>query len=258
MQKLLFFVFDNVDMVISRYGEEQLATIFKRFCQLNKDSDELNTQVVVTARTWHPALKRMRERMLNPLLLIGNFLEAALYGNMSIQVLCNFEAQKIELVQGECSDRLQSASCLCIILNLFAEHLKMLPIQNQRTLIVCNNTAEANDLSKVIMAKEIAHINVVSIDPRTSKSSLKSVKSQIPFRVSKSCFFDAGSRTTRNIEKYWLSKDGILLCTDETLKELKITNAQHVIHFSMPERFSDFLFRLSSSMDCYPNENAVN
>lgn len=30
-------------------------------------------------------------------------------------------------------------------------------------------------------------------------------------------------------------------------------NAQHVIQFSMPERFTDFLFRLSASIDCYPN-----
>lgn len=99
-QMLSFFVFDNVDMIISRYGEEQLVTIFRKFCKRREDSDDM-TQVVVTARTWHPALKRMRERMREPLLLIGNFLEAALYGNMHIQVQCTFEAKKMDLVQGK-------------------------------------------------------------------------------------------------------------------------------------------------------------
>lgn len=101
-QKLSFFVFDNADMIISRYGEEQLATIFKKFCTQDKGNHDMPTLVVATARTWHPALQRMRERMSNPLLLIGNFLEAARYGNMDIQVLCNFGAKKIDLVHGEC------------------------------------------------------------------------------------------------------------------------------------------------------------
>lgn len=100
-QKLTFFVFDNADMIINRYGEEQLVTIFKKFCNRGQKSSDVTTQVVATARTWHPALKRMRERILNPLLLIGNFLEAALYGNMDIQVVCNFQAKKMDLVHGE-------------------------------------------------------------------------------------------------------------------------------------------------------------
>lgn len=95
-------MFDNADMIISRYGEEQLVTVFKKFCKQREDNDDM-TQVVVTARTWHPTLKRMRERMREPLLLIGNFLEAALYGNMNIQVQCTFEAKKMDLVRGKYS-----------------------------------------------------------------------------------------------------------------------------------------------------------
>lgn len=94
-QKLSFVVFDNIDMTVSRCAEDQLAMIFRKFC---KQSD---TQVVVTARTWHPILKNMRKRLLNPLLLIGNFLEAALYGKMNIQVQFNLEAAKLDFVYGK-------------------------------------------------------------------------------------------------------------------------------------------------------------
>lgn len=104
VQKLSFFVFDNVDMVIDRYGEKQLVTIFKKFCNQSKDNNDITTQVVITARTWHSALKRMRELIPNPLLLIGNFLEAALYGNMNIQVMCRFESNKLDLLNGEFSN----------------------------------------------------------------------------------------------------------------------------------------------------------
>lgn len=62
---------------------------------------------------------------------------------------------------------------------------------------------------------------------------------------------------THNIQQYWQSLAGVLICTDETLKELRILNAQHIIHFSMPDSFNNFLFRFSSSIECYPNEIAV-
>lgn len=63
---------------------------------------------------------------------------------------------------------------------------------------------------------------------------------------------------THTIEQYWQNMDGLLICTDDALKDLRILNAQHIIHYSMPDSFNDFLFRFSSSIECYPNENAVN
>lgn len=85
-------------MIISRCEKDQLATIFNKFCKQSNDGVDMTTQVVVTARTWHPILKNMHKRLLNPLLLIGNFLEAALYGKMNIQVQFNLEAEKLNFV----------------------------------------------------------------------------------------------------------------------------------------------------------------
>lgn len=101
-QKLSFFVFDNADMIINRHGKENVVRIFKKFCKQNVDDGEMVTQVVITARTWQSTLQFMRDRIPNPLLLIGNFMEAAMYGNMNIQINLNLAVNKLEMARGEC------------------------------------------------------------------------------------------------------------------------------------------------------------
>lgn len=46
--------------------------------------------------------------------------------------------------------------------------------------------------------------------------------------------------------------EGVLVCADEHLKDTGITDAQNIIHFSVPENdFRVFLFRFSAMLDYY-------
>lgn len=46
---------------------------------------------------------------------------------------------------------------------------------------------------------------------------------------------------------------GVIVCTDRILSDHNIRNAQHVIHYSLPEGPRAFIFRFSSSIERYPN-----
>lgn len=49
------------------------------------------------------------------------------------------------------------------------------------------------------------------------------------------------------MHSFWKNKKGIIICTDELLDEVKIKNAKHVIHFTLPtSKFRAFENRFST------------
>lgn len=94
--KIRCFVFDNIDLIFEQYQNECIA-IYKEFCK-SKTNDEKCIQVVVTSRTWHKFLANILRNISNPLLLIGNFLEAAMYASMKICLEFTHKAQKCEKI----------------------------------------------------------------------------------------------------------------------------------------------------------------
>lgn len=101
VQKIMAFVFDNVDVIANQHGTECISNIFKKFCSRSASHGGEATKVIVTSRTWHPLLKKMVVRLNNPVLMIGNFMEAALYGNLRICLEIKREEEKMKALKGK-------------------------------------------------------------------------------------------------------------------------------------------------------------
>lgn len=86
--KHIAFVFDNIDMLDNQYGVEKLQLIFKTFCTSNQKNTK---QVIITSRTWYSNIRQIIPHIKNVALIIGNFLEAAIYGNLKTKLILRNE-----------------------------------------------------------------------------------------------------------------------------------------------------------------------
>lgn len=96
-QKHIALVFDNIDMLVSQHGTENLLKVFNKFYS-KKVNDA--TQLILTARAWCPNLRKIIRHFHIPALVIGNFLEAALYGNLKITLEIKLKSEKINCLIG--------------------------------------------------------------------------------------------------------------------------------------------------------------
>lgn len=94
---MLFFAFDNIDIIAGHYGADIVQTFYKKFC----GEKNAETQVVVTSRTWNPILTKFIKNIRNPMLLIGSALEAALYGELKIDLQISTGNGKLRNLIGE-------------------------------------------------------------------------------------------------------------------------------------------------------------
>lgn len=93
--KLKCIAFENMDCIMKKH-EETCNDIVKELC-LRKSYKGGMRQMIVTSRTWKPYLgKFLNEKFIGAesVLIIGNYLEAALWGGVSLEfVLCKSEVK---------------------------------------------------------------------------------------------------------------------------------------------------------------------
>ncbi|KAJ6632966.1 putative ATP-dependent RNA helicase TDRD12, partial [Pseudolycoriella hygida] len=58
-------------------------------------------------------------------------------------------------------------------------------------------------------------------------------------------------KVNKLIEQNLFGELGVIVCTDDTLGDLVIRNAQHIIHFSLPKIWTTFTQRFAASFDYY-------
>lgn len=99
----------------------------------------------------------------------------------------------------------------------------------EKTIIICNTSESVEELSQVLNKNGIENFTI------TNKL--------LPSECS-------------NTANKWISQSGqygVLICTDDILRDLKIRCAQTIIHFALPERLAAFAFRFSTSLNCIQN-----
>lgn len=84
-QRLKHIVIENIDMCFDRF-RDSFMTILSRFNIFADSNNEMPVQTIVTARSWHPVLKLFLRCPSNPLLCIGAYIEASVYGNTKISM----------------------------------------------------------------------------------------------------------------------------------------------------------------------------
>lgn len=99
----------------------------------------------------------------------------------------------------------------------------------KRTLILCNEIDECQQIEKYL------------------------TNERIPVHIWAAVSTEMRRRQSISAQTFWSDSNGILVLTDETFNELNIRNAEIVIHFSLPEKYLNFMYRFSSSIDFYEN-----
>lgn len=102
--KLRCIAFENIDCLMEKH-KDACNDIIDSLC-LRKSYDGDQRQIIVTSRTWQPFLNKfLNEKLIaDSVLVIGNHLESALWGGVSIQmILCNTE-KKLQNLTGKIND----------------------------------------------------------------------------------------------------------------------------------------------------------
>lgn len=120
----------------------------------------------------------------------------------------------------------------------------------EQTIIVCNKSNEANELANLLKKTSIFHY--VCVDESTSDDICKIT--QICLRYN---FFNFTHFYSTALARQWQNhlpgQYQVLITTDYPLPDLKIDNAQNIIHYSLPRTWRQFSMRFASSFAYYDN-----
>ncbi|XP_067639600.1 putative ATP-dependent RNA helicase TDRD12 isoform X2 [Eurosta solidaginis] len=148
IERLKHLVIDDLDLMLSR-AQDDVEMVLKTFFKLSKLSKNsipalLPWQLVVTTRDWDSLLVALMRKSNEPLLLIGDFLEAAVYGRVMISIkLCPSE-RKIATI---------------------LEFIEQNSLENERLLVLCNSD---DDVYEVVDALTISGFICISYDSHAS------------------------------------------------------------------------------------------
>lgn len=139
-------IIDNMDEMLERYYDDFVVVVnaLKNICWNRKKQDQiLKPQFIVTSKTWHDCLMHLIKVTLNPLLVIGDFLEAAVYGKttLSIKLCAKVDKDKV-LVE--------------YIQNLIKRSFVL------RTLIICSDVWQIKHLSKIMWENGFRNISITN------------------------------------------------------------------------------------------------
>lgn len=137
--RLKRIIVDNMHEMMARCHLEfysvlnDLIGMCDRVVQKGGDGGQcFRPQFIVTSKDWNEILTRLMAATWNPLLVMGDFLEAAVYAQTSISVkLCSKANKDQELIA-------------------FLQRLLLSTIAGRRTLIVCNDDDQVQHLAKVL------------------------------------------------------------------------------------------------------------
>ncbi|XP_058976199.1 putative ATP-dependent RNA helicase TDRD12 [Musca domestica] len=98
-ERLEHIVIDDMDIMLSRSHEdfESAVRIVFKLCRKSKYKT-LRPQLIVTSRDWDGVMIRLIRKSNQPLLLIGDFLEAAVYGRAGLSVKLKSSQEKNDTI----------------------------------------------------------------------------------------------------------------------------------------------------------------
>lgn len=123
-ERLQHIIIDDMDIMLSRSHEdfESAARIIFKLSKKSKFKTLL-PQLIVTSRDWDGVMIRLMRKSNQPLLLIGDFLEAAVYGRATLSVKLKSSREKNDTILR--------------FIKKQAQHLQG-DLEHKRVLIMCN------------------------------------------------------------------------------------------------------------------------
>uniref|UniRef100_A0A0A1WUC7 RNA helicase n=1 Tax=Zeugodacus cucurbitae TaxID=28588 RepID=A0A0A1WUC7_ZEUCU len=153
IERLKHLVIDDLDLMLSR-SQADIELVLKSLFKLSKPSKGSAKaaaiwQLVVTSRDWDSLLVALMRKSNQPLLLIGDFLEAAVYGRVMISIkLCPSERK----------------------INTILEFIEQNSLENERILVLCNSDDDVYEVVDALTTSAyvcIAYDSHASADVRT-------------------------------------------------------------------------------------------
>uniref|UniRef100_A0A1A9WVB7 RNA helicase n=1 Tax=Glossina brevipalpis TaxID=37001 RepID=A0A1A9WVB7_9MUSC len=211
-ERLKRIIIDDMDLIMS-YAQEDLQralTSIFTLCQKTK-AKTLTAQILATFRNWDVGIMKLIRLSNQPLLLIGDFLEATVYGG--IEFLVKLSSSKMKKKE---------------IIHRFLKKYNKIVRENNRTMIICNEDYEVEELITFLAEYDYLGIGYTSTTDETG-------------------------RTLVHEWKHKMSSDIILVCTDAALLENQIRNVRNLLHYSMPTSWTEFDRRFSVLIESYDN-----
>lgn len=135
--RLKIIAVDNFDIGIKRHGN-LIHELVDRFYKRGM-GEENPTQLIITSNQWENDLIKYCSYGKDLELIIGNYVETALYGGTKLRILMMEKQNKMEFI--------------------FKEYLKDRSYVERRTLIVCGKDEDAEELSQFLSER---HVNVTN------------------------------------------------------------------------------------------------
>lgn len=203
--RIKHLVIDGLDK-ISELFDKEMKHIMKT-CTRGDKHPEDNPQLVITSSSWNEHIRHYMKLCCSPAVIIGSFVEAAVYAKCQFNITKNSYEEKLERIH---------------------EWLKSKEYKSTRTTIAFNCQGEIQYVSRILLERGIKVITVdINVKPTESEE----------------------------IQKKWLSEqDGklsVLLITDEALSKCRIKCAEKLIHFSLPENWTNFSRRFTTLTDAF-------
>uniref|UniRef100_W8AL25 RNA helicase n=1 Tax=Ceratitis capitata TaxID=7213 RepID=W8AL25_CERCA len=149
MERLKHLVIDDLDLMLSR-SQDDIETVLKTFFKLAKRKEAgitqttIGLQLVVTSCDWDSLLVALMRKANQPLLLIGDFIEAAVYGRVSISIKLCPSKRKISTI---------------------LEFIEQNSLENERILVLCNSD---DDVYEVVDALTTSAFVCIAYDSHSS------------------------------------------------------------------------------------------
>lgn len=152
--KLKCVAFENIDCMKEKHLDT-LDFIIDELCLRKSYKPNEVRQFIVTSRTWDKYINKfMNEKLIaDSVLLIGNYLEAAFWGRVIIQITLSPKDEKKQKL---------------------LDHINELKFRKERTIVICNEATDAADVADLLRSNQISVELVKSLESSYSKGRLRS------------------------------------------------------------------------------------
>lgn len=223
VRRLRLLVLDDLDLIMERFLDDFTETYRRMLLphqQLQRQQQATNSasaglQLAITSRKWHPKLACFFA-MRNMALVIGGYAEAAVYARSEMQ---------LQMLPGV--DKLDE----------LVVALRERDYRQQPTVVVCNDALEAIAVAARLRSEVIDCV-------------LYHERELGDHQLGMAQHWNRSSNPTERNEPGGLGH-AVLVCTDLTIADLRLSWARNIVHYSIPATWTAFAFRCSSSFDYF-------
>jgi superfamily II DNA/RNA helicase len=207
--KIRYLVFENLNGLQEKF-EGEIERIFKRFVE-HAPAEDSQVQLIITATKWVESLRSLYKQSYINVLLISDFIEAAIMARSRFQVVVEKEESK-------------DANLL--------DRLKKYEWSHQKTLIIFDKISEIIEFRK-LLETEAPEINFVAVDSNEKSDLTKSMIS-------------LWQREPRWRMTLLLMNDEVFQRLFAEIEHVEV-----IIHYSMTKTWTKFSRRFAASIEIY-------